>query len=151
MVGAGIGAEIGDILSVLEIHRPLGPVVKDDRINLAMDFLFAFEFHKRAAVAALDERFAPSVPVRIGNRCAHCDRIILRDVAEAVLLGLVAVPAAEKQIAAESCLKHIGSIVSLASHDNGVVIRHIVHILYYIFIGIFGYLPVGETVDIADV
>ena len=74
----------------------------------------------------------------------------LREVAPSGLLGLVAIPSAEKQVAAESDLEHVCSIVGLAANENGKVIGHIVRILNDILISIGSKSPVGETVDLSD-
>ena len=87
----------------------------------------------------------------LGKSCAHVDGIGSRDVAEAVLLDLVAVEATEAEEAAECSLEHVGGVVGLATDHDGEVCGHIVCILDHILIAVLGKLPSGETVDLADI
>ena len=135
------------VVSERPVKCALRPVVKDLQIGLAINFL-AVDYHAEiAAVRGLDKRTAESKVMCLGQWSIYINRSCCRNLAKTCQFGLVAVPAAEQQIGAESQLKHITGLESLASHRNSEIVRNIVCIFYNIFVTILGEFPVGKTVD----
>ena len=146
---AGVTAQVAVNLVVGKrpVKGALCPVVKDDGIDLTVNLLAVYLLVEISAVGCLDKRAAEFEIMCLGQRCIDVNRSNFREVAPAGLLGLVAVPAAEQQVRAESELEHVAGGVCLAAYNYGIAVGNIVCIFDNVFITLLGELPVGQTVD----